>query len=292
MTVHGKHRFFVGLSGLIVVAMIGVAVLGIANGSERPKLPIEFRLIQPKLSGQPIEFTDIRSCSCWDGPRDQAQRKYKFRVVNHSEKVIEIDGGVDSVIRLIVAYPSDFTPHLTMPEAANSMLLRKLGSPPDEKIPVTRKIATVQPNLIKGSNQFFGVPDDYKVWALPSAPNKIAEITEPVKMWTSVGYVEAGTASYPTVVDHSDLLPGEGYEGDRRGHGTWTFYVPLPHRFAQRLNKIGKQEWEPILARQTYEKHVIFVGVAALETGPGGAVELLGFAPAPSENALVAPRSL
>lgn len=291
-TDHHRRWLFPGLTIFILGMLTGVLVLGVVTASSKPALPIEFRLVEPGLSNLPVEFSEIRSCSCWDGPRDEAQRKYKFRVVNHSNKVIDIDGGVDSAIRLIVAYPDGWRPHLTVPAAIHAMPLRELGSPPDEEIPITHKVVTVQPNRIRGAKQFFGVPDNYAVWALPPTPNKIAEIIEPIKHWVGEGYFESGVASYPTVVDHIHLLPGEGYEGDRLGHGTWSFYIPLPHRFAQRLKKVGKKEWEPILARQTYERHVIFVGVAAMEVGPEGGVHLLGFAPAPSENALVNPRTL
>lgn len=289
---HHRGWLFPGLSVFILGMLTGVVVLGVVTANSRPSLPIEFRLIDPHLSNLPVEFSDIRSCSCWDGPRDEAERKYKFRVANHSDKLIDIGGGVDSEIRLVVAYPEDFRPHLTLPAAVRHMPLRELGSPPDEEIPITHKVVSVQPNRIRGANDFFGVPDGYAVWALPPAPNKLAEIIEPIRQWVGEGYYASGMASYPTVIDQTHLLPGEGYEGDGRGHGTWSFYIPLPHRFAQRLRKIGKQEWEPILSRQNYERYVIFVGVAAFEPGPGGPVRLLGFAPAPSENALVSPRAL
>ena len=158
------------------------------------------------------------------------------------------------------------------------MPLGGFESPPDLPIPITRKIVRVHPSEIRGSNKFFGVPGDYSVWALPAALNKIAEEFNPP------------FGSYPTVIDKTHLLPGEEYASDRLGHGTWTFYIPLPHRFWQFLN-FGENT-EPILDREAYEHQVIFVGIAALAPSPTGRGELLGFAPAPSENALAFPSEL
>lgn len=266
------------LSALILAAIAAVAVVGIADGHRDPILPIQIRLVQPRLSGLKVRIEHIRSCSCWHGPRDQAQRKYKFRVVNNSDEVVNIDGGVHSILRLIVAYPNHRRPRLTMPAPTSYEALETLSSPPDEPIPVSNKIVPVHASEIKGSNAFFGVPPSYSVWALPAAPNKLAEELEP------------GNASFPTVVDKAHLLPGEAYEGHRRGHGTWTFYIPLPHAFAQSFTHDGGTEGP--LRRETYERYVIFVGVAALEPGMEDGVHLLGFAPAPSDDALLDPAEL
>jgi hypothetical protein len=288
---------FPGLSIFIVGMLTGVLVLGVTTVTSKPVLPIEFRLEEPELSNLPVEFSNIRSCSCWHGPRDEAQRKYKFRVVNHSHEVINIGGGVNSQIRLIVAYPKWRKPMITMPASGPIIAETQLGSPRDELTPITERIVAVKPNLIDGANQFFGVPSDYRVWGLPATPNKVAEIFEPGQMTaTSSAYSmyrsKSGTASYPTEVEQTELLPGEEYASRRLGHGTWSFYIPIPHHFAERFESDTEQEFEPILRRQEFEKYVIFVGVAAMEVFPGGRVRLLGFAPAPSENALVNPRTL
>ena len=256
------------ISLLIVLALLGILIIGIEDEDRGQLLPVQFRLAQADLSELPVRIDRIRSCSCWHGPRNQAQRKYKFRVVNNTDKVINIDGGPRSVIRLLVAYPRDKSPRMTMPVSASELPRGQLGSPPDIEIPITDEIASVEASRIRGSNDFFGVPADYSVWALPATPNKLAE-------W--IGVEEA---SYPTVVDKPTLLPGEQYEGQDLGHGTWTFYIPVPHRFA-RLFAGG---WEPLLPRETYEKYVIFVGIAAFAPGRHALVDLLGFAPAPSET--------
>lgn len=290
---------FPGLTLFIGVLLTVVLVLGVVATTSKPALPIEFRLIAPKLSNLPVEFSDIRSCSCWHGPRDEAQRKYKFRVVNRTNRVLDIGGGVDSVIRLIVAYPEQRKPMVTMPASGPIMAEAQLGSPPDEMTPITDHIERVKPNLIRNENKFFGVPDDYRVWALPASPNRVAEIFGPGQVASTPSRVVemletgSGTASYPTEVGNTELLPGEEYAGHTLGHGTWSFYIPIPPSFAEAFEHApGEPEWEPVFNRQTYERYVIFVGVAAMEVGPGGGVHLLGFAPAPSENALVNPRTL
>lgn len=293
---HGRW-IFPGLTLFILGMLVGVLVLGVVTAPSKPVLPIEFRLDEPELSNLPVEFSNIRSCSCWHGPRDEAQRKYKFRIVNHSQKVIDIGGGVSSQIRLIVAYPKQRKPMITMPASGPIIAETQLGSPRDELTPITEHIVDIEPNLIRGANRFFGVPKDYRVWGLPASPNKVAEIFEPGQMTASSSAYSmyrsrSGTASYPTEVEQTDLLPGEEYAGHKLGHGTWSFYIPIPHHFAERFESYSEYEFEPILRRQEYEKYVIFVGVAAMEVLPGGGVHLLGFAPAPSENALVNPRSL
>ena len=273
---HPKLTFRL-LTGLILVTIAAVFVGRAVEDQDDPILPIEFRIPQKQLSGLPVRIDQIQSCSCWFGPRDQAQRKYKFRVVNNSDRVVSIGGGLRSAIRLIVAYPHHREPRVTMPAPSSDSILRRFESPPDLDIPVSNKLTRVRASEIKGANAFFGVPDDYSVWALPSSPNKLAEL---------IG--ENGEGSYPTVVDKTHLLPGEEYAGDRLGHGTWTFYIPLPHHFAKRFDP----SFEPVLPRRVYERLVIFVGVAAFRREADGIADLLGFAPAPSDNALSSPKHL
>ncbi|MGN6215337.1 MAG: hypothetical protein ACTHN7_00040 [Solirubrobacterales bacterium] len=277
--VHFHSRLIFGsLSLLIVLAGIGLGVAALVGESEEGVLPIEFRIVNPALSNRPVRIDHIRSCSCWHGPRDNAQRKYKFRVVNETDHIIDIDGGEHSVIRLLVAYPKGWKPRLVMPDPADHSRLQRMKSPPDVAIPISDKLKRFQVSRIYDDNAFFGVPSNYTLWALPAAPNKIAE------------KINRREVSYPTVVDKSELLPGEEYEGDRLGHGTWTFYVPLPHRFAQSLEFHGPAEM--VLTHEYTDRHVMFVGVAALKIDSYGRVHLLGFAPAPSENALANPYEL
>lgn len=276
---HFHSRLIFGFfSLLIVLTGGGLLVASLIGESEDPLLPIELRLIEPELSNRPIRIDHIRSCSCWHGPRDNAQRKYKFRIVNETDRVIDIDGGPHSVIRLLVAYPKSWKPHLSLPDPSANSTFQAIDNPGEVTVTMSDEIMSVPVSWIGGDNGFFGVPANYTVWALPASPNKVAE-------W--MGDKEA---SYPTVVDKPTLLPGEEYRGDRLGHGTWTFYVPLPHRFAESLEFDGP--WEPLIDHKIYERHVIFVGVAALAVGPQGGVNLLGFGPAPSDNAFASPDDL
>jgi hypothetical protein len=264
------------LTALVLTGLLAAALLKALERPEAQILPVQFRVKTKSLSDLPVRIDHIQSCSCWFGPRDQAQRKYKFRIVNETNHVINIDGGTNSVIRLVVAYPNHKEPRLTMPVATNDMPMQRFGSPPDESVAVSRKIEPVRPSEIKNENKFFGVPEDYSVWALPASPNKVAEI------------IGGNEGSFPTVVDKDQLLPDEEYEGHHLGHGTWTFYIPLPHRFASRF----KPGYEPLLAHAQYEKYVIFVGIGAFDREGGALVNLLGFAPAPSEDAFKYPYEL
>lgn len=278
------------LTGLIVAAVAGAVVVPIVDRPSDPVLPLELRLIHPHLHGLPVQIDRVRSCSCWHGPRDQAQRKYKFRVINRTDHQLNIEGGVRSVIRLIVAYPNQHRPRITMPVRSGNEFQKRLPTPDDVDISVTREIATVKPTRVPSSNDFFGVPKGYSVWALPAVPSKLAEIYD--ARYVEKGGVPSieGEASYPTFVDKSHLLPDEEYEGDRLGHGAWTFYIPIPHRVAQKLEDHGG--FEPFFSRNFYERFVIFVGIAALAPGPREKGRLLGFAPAPSDNALAEPNDL
>jgi hypothetical protein len=284
--VHLHSRLIFGfMSLLILLAGTGLLAVDLIGEDGDPPLPIEFRLVEPELSNLPVRIDHIRSCSCWHGPRDNAQRKYKFRVVNETARAIDIDGGPHSVIRLLVAYPNDWKPHLALPGPSDSSTVQAIDNPGEVHIEISDEIVSVPISRISGNKGFFGVPPDYAVWALPASPNKIAEWADDAP---ATGRNRA--ISYPTVIDHPELLPGAEYKGDRLGHGTWTFYVPLPHHFAESLEFHGP--WEPFINHRLYEPHVIFVGVAALRADPEGGVDLLGFGPAPSDNAFANPDDL
>jgi hypothetical protein len=284
--IHLHSRLIFGfMSLLILLAGTGLLAADLFGNDGAPLLPIEFRLVDPKLEKLPIRIDRVRSCSCWHGPRDNAQRKYKFRVVNESSRAIGIDGGPHSVIRLLVAYPKDWKPHVELPDPSDSRKLAAIDNPGEVHIEISHEIRSARISRISGENAFFGVPPDFAIWALPAAPNKVAEFTHDAP--TSSGGV---AISYPTVVDQPELLPGAEYKGDRLGHGTWTFYVPLPHRFARSLEFRGPME--PLIDHRYYEPHVIFVGVAALRVDPEGGVDLLGFGPAPSDNEFANPDDL
>lgn len=265
------------LAVAIVVAVIALVLVDDGIGSNAAGLPVQFRISQLALSDLPVEISNVESCSCWDGPRSQAQRKFKFHIINRSNRLLNIGGGQESSIRLIVAYPGSKQPALTFPQADGGDSMGQLGSPADTLTEIATHVTAQKASRIFGANATFAVPSSYSIWALPPTPNRLAE---------RVG-VGDRSFTYPTVVDKTTLLPGEGYQGDRLGHGVWTFYVPLNPKFAE----LFKGDVQLVLTPDQYENEVIFVGIAALEVA-GSDVRMLGFAPAPSQDALAAPSDL
>lgn len=265
------------LASLIVCALLGSVALDRLSRPKFQRLPLEFRLFEPRLSDLPVVFSDVQSCSCWGGPRDQAERKYKFHIANHTNSIIDVGAGERSAIRLLVAYPTrNGIPKLTIPVGQRSDKRVQAGSPPDKLTEVATKFRAVRPSKVDGAKAIFAVPASYTIWAIPSNPNGIAEGKND------------GTLTYPTVIDQEFLLPEESYRKTRLGHETWTFYVPLDHDFATKF----ASSYDSILPRALYEPHVIFVGVAALRLDAKHRVRIIGFAPAPSDNAFGDPGSL
>jgi hypothetical protein len=254
----------------IIVALVAVILVDVRDGHSASALPVDFRITQTRLSGLPVQIWDVESCSCWSGPRNQAQRKYKFRVLNQTSELINIGGGVRSAIRLIVAYPRSVTPHVTLPKPEHSDKFAEFQTPAGKDTEVASHVETVRPSEIHESNALLAVPRMYRVWALPPAPNEVAEeVTE-------------GIGTFPTEVGKEWLLPGEAYSDTKVGYGDWTFYIPIKRQFQEILEEQPK----PVLTPADYESEVIFVGIGVFRF-IGGEVKLLGFAPAPSENALL-----
>jgi hypothetical protein len=281
MSRHDTHKvMYRALSALTLLLLAAVAVIASASGHEDKVLPVQFRLFQTRLSELPVRIDEVQSCSCWRGPRDQAQRKYKFRIENESDGLIDIGGGPRSAIRLLVAYPGPKAPRLTMPVPGDDDPSVSFESPPDTPVRLAQRSSPIAPSNMVNDNRLLGVPDGYSVWALPPAPNKLAE---ELSVGSSAGDI---VGTFPTVVDRTHLLPGESYAGDRIGHGTWTFYIPLPHRLAESLSDAP---YDLILERETYERHVIFIGIAVFEVTGQSDVDIIGFAPAPSDDALLDP---
>lgn len=265
------------LAALIVVALAVIGVMALTEREVAKPLPAEFRLSRPRLSNLPVSIDQVISCSCWHGPRGQAERKYKFRVINDSGDLLNIGGGTSSQIRLLIAYPRSRHPAMTFPRATSDDVYERFATPDDIDLRVASDVKTVQPSRLIGSNALFGVPRDYAIWALPPVPNRLAEIVD------SSG--DAGNGTFPTVVDNTHLLPGAGYSSRRRGHGTWTFYVPLPPRLA----KEASGPYQIVIPDSEIEKYMIFVGIGAFAPQGRTVADLLGFAPAPSDAALEDP---
>lgn len=267
------------LATLIAGLLVAVIVAHLHHEPGRT-LPREFRLSEPRLSGLPVRIDRVQSCSCWNGPRNQAQRKFKLRIANDWDRVLNISGGSRSALRLVVAYPGTKKPSLTFPESGEDDELANLSTPDDLPMPIATQVRRVDPSRIHAShNELFGVPAEYTLWALPPTPNKLAESVDAYSNATQLN------GSFPTVVDKTALLPGEQYHSKQLGHGVWTFYVPIQPSFA----RVFKGEIHPLPSREEYEKEVIFVGIGAFRVVKSELVELLGFAPAPSDDQLLDP---
>lgn len=271
-----RRTLFNGLTVLLLLGLVGLAITAVL--ADQPKLlPAQFRILQSRLSNLPITVKSVISCSCWSGPRQQAERKYKFELINDGPTAVRIGGGESSQIRLIVAYPTPNLPvALTFPVPQSSDEYMRFGTPSDIDLRVATRYEDVRPSQIIRSNAVLNVPSSYSVWALPPVPNKLAE---------TLGNPSAGT--FPTIVDKQQLLPGEGYSSDRLGHGTWSFYVPIDAELSAAVDQLG--DLELASDDSSIEGHLIFVGIGLFEPHGRSAADLLGFAPAPSDAALLDP---
>lgn len=268
-----------GFTTLAIVAASIIFVL-MALGDEAPvsrELPVEFRTPTQRLSGLEVGVSNLRSCSCWDGPRDQAERKFKFKLVNHGSRYLNVGGGPKSAVRLIVAYPRPERPLLTVPVRSKGDVSLLLGSPDDRETRIAQKHVALRASRWADSNQLLSVPANYTVWAIPPNANGLAEPKTD------------GLFTYPTEVDKPRLLPHSSYSDTRLGHGTWTFYIPLDPPF---WRKFSGEMGDQILPREEYEPHVIIVGIAVFAVNDDDVVDPIGFAPAPSDDQLSSPDSL
>jgi hypothetical protein len=170
-----------------------------------------------------------------------------------------------------------------MPVAAPDSQLARAESPPDIDITLTTHSRPVTAEHVELDKADLAVPASYSVWALPPTPNKLAEPQD-----DGASGADAVNVSYPTVVDKTRLLPGERYESSKLGHGTWTFYIPLDPQFHKSL---ANSPFDLVLPPDELESHVIIIGIAALRSD-GRSVRMVGFAPAPSDDALAYPNDL
>jgi hypothetical protein len=268
-------RFYRRSSLWLAVLIVAFAILRLTERAPAFTLPTEFRIPQKSLSGLPVSISELTSCTCWTGPRFQAQRKYKFRIVNRSDAPIPIGGGRGSSVRLLVAYKDNDEKVITPPKPDGDSTRYSLASPRDALVRGTEAHETMPLGKVVESNRLFGVPENFSIWVIPPNPNKLFE---------RGGDRRGG---YPTFIETEVLAPDTAYGVDRRnGHGVWSFYIPLPNAF-QGMFPPGAP-FEMVLDRADIESEIIVIGIAAF--GPGG--DLLGFAPAPSDDALRDPKSL
>ena len=239
-------------------------------------LPRVLRITQTQLGNLPVRFDATVSCGCWHGPREQAQKKFKFKITNNYSKAISLDGGPNSDLRLLVAYPKDFTPVVKMPDPNRARGVTTTSSPPNVEVDVTDDVRSVHPTEIVTDGDSFGVPTDFRLWAIPPNPNLIVE---PVRSG------DDSAMTFPTYVTKHRLEPGETYFSRELATGAWVFYVPLPSAISIFFSI-------PVslpMQRGEMEEHVIVVGVAVFDASTE---QMVGLAPMPSESSLSDPNMI
>lgn len=78
---------------LLLAGIAALTTVRVTEDGSPARLPLVMRIPQAELSDLPVAIDRVYSCSCFDGPRGQIQRKYKFKVVNGYDDLIDIGGG-------------------------------------------------------------------------------------------------------------------------------------------------------------------------------------------------------
>ncbi|PSK64578.1 hypothetical protein B0E53_03468 [Micromonospora sp. MH33] len=275
------------LAGLVALALL-VGVIVVPDGADSKPLPLQFRVDRTALSDLPIVVSDLRSCGCWTGPRDQAVKKFKFALENRGDSRITIGGGEGSSVRLLVAYPEGFQPSVTFPdESSVDNKYVSVLNPPDTTVWHARKSRSAASSHIENGRELFAVPAGFEVWALPPVPNYVVERQT------------AELMTFATIVDRTDLLPGEKFADARLGHGAWVFFMPLQRTFIDENLRVASgvfvdtgSPWRALPKTTTKDTAPFFmilgIGVFTQDETP----KLAGFAPAPPDDELVDPEDM
>jgi hypothetical protein len=276
---------WIELATVFAAASLTVACALIPAQSEGAE-PLQFRRSESPLSKLPVVISDVRSCVCWSGPRDQAQKLFKMEILNQSEEVVSLTSGEKSEVRLLVGYREDFLPHVTVPDENADTTTIPNGSN-DFYINQVERFADAEAIPVNEDVHYFSLPPGYKVWAVPPTPNFTAE--------------KYGTdkVSHATIVEQDNLVPGEQFKDARKSHGIWVFNIPLPPGFRETLlHQTGgvdlRSSDEPIILDRSFIRHnVAILGIAVISrTEEGAAPNIVGFAPAPPDTELVTPDAL
>ena len=251
-------------------------MVALVGGSNEKPLPLEFGLERARLSHLPVAVDSAVSCSCWTGPRGQVQRKYKFRIINNSDSVLQIGGGTTSQIRLLVAYPGRTHPPMSLPVAAPDDEYDRFGAPGGTDLRIATHVTTGATEPSQGRKR--AVRRARALLDLDAAAS--AEQAR-----RDAGNRRLGHRDFPDCGRKTRLLPGEGYSSPKIGHGSWTFYVPLPKPIAG----ITTAPLVPVAPDADIERYVIFVGIGIFTREGRNVADLLGFVPSPPDSGLLDP---
>ncbi|MEV8438265.1 hypothetical protein AB0425_12875 [Actinosynnema sp. NPDC051121] len=275
------------ITALAALALL-VGIVVVPDGTGPKRLPLQFRVDRTALSDLPVVVSDLRSCGCWSGPRDQAVKKFKFTLENRGDRRIAIGGGEQSSVRLLVAYPEGFRPSVTFPdESTVDDKYVSVLNPSDTTVWQAGEFRSAASSHLENGRDLFAVPAGFEVWALPPVPNYVVE------------QQTAETMTFATIVDQDELLPGEEFSDSRLGHGAWVFFMPLQRKFIDENLRTSSgifvddlSPWWTLPKTTTKDTAPFFrilgVGVFTQDESP----RLVGFAPAPPDDELADPEDL
>ncbi|MGW5742079.1 hypothetical protein [Amycolatopsis sp. NPDC003861] len=215
-------------------------------------------------------------------------KKFKFTLENRGDTKVDIGGGETSSIRLLVAYPKNFKPLVTIPDESsiNSKYV-SVANPPDVTVWLADNHRKAEISEVENGQELFAIPDDFRLWAIPAVPNYVVEQESKDSM------------TFATVVDRTEILPGEKFADARRGHGSWVFFMPLQRKFIDENLAIRKgifvddySLWQELPRTTTKDTAPFFqiLGIGLL--AQQDSFKLIGFSPTPPDDELKDPSDL
>lgn len=263
-----RHRSAALLS-VLAVACVGLGIWSISNGLDPRTRPMNHNTAVGSIinADLQVDMEDTVMCACFEGPFQQQQKKVKLTITNSTgDEWLDLRGGPDGSVYLYVAYPSDFTPHMTIP-TDHGRGQRMLGSSPASKwITVTSDTQSIDPDKVDPVvAEQLGIDDGWTAWALPANPNALT-------LWLS-----DSRTTFPTWVDQDWLAPGKTYRGDGNGVGAWVFFIPVQDEIASVTSPYVLQS---MLTSEFLDPYYRVLGVAVRDRN--GAT--IGFAPVPPES--------
>ena len=180
-----------------------------------------------RAANLPVRIDRIEGCSCWTGPDGYIQQKYKFHIEVDSNyrQPIRIDGGVDSNLRILVAYPSEYEPvQMITDHSKIEHRGMQLASPEGKTVDVTSSVIDSEAWRIPELSETMGVPDNWSVWALAANPHGVAQRIYRDPDLPACSFIH----SFPSYVEKSILNAGETYYSWEKGVGVWSFNIPMP----------------------------------------------------------------